>query len=820
MQLLVRRQPGQSSEPSLESVFSAKYPWVLRWALHFAQNDRAIAEDLVQETFVRILSIRDTLTDLENIEPLLFTHLRFAYLTERRRGRSYAFQSLSVADFDTLAIGLRASGYLDQIEMQNELRGILSFLLWRRRSAKFASIFLLRFFHGFVPEEIAAICLITRRAVDLGLLRAREELRRHHADPSEFRLIRRGSPPEIKPLPLALSSDDFANDLLKTIFSFPCGMCPSTAQWQRHYDALNQRPLEGDLLAHLVSCKACLDKVAWVCGTAPPNGRSMGEAMGPSRRSTRSNRNTTHEKDILARTYARARERKREVFTHHPAGLVIVVDGQVVAVRDISSPRAILRVETRSINSLEMVEVFSEQNLLMLMLPVSQHPPQSPPELRNEVAMSDGRSLSLTLRFTGEGALIEAVYADPNFAIEAADADIRSITDFHGDGRQIEESKHPRLVDEGDVIREARPPRRAFLRRLAGQAMRTGPLIPITVALVLAAAGTWTVTRSQREQTRITDILHDSTREERNQRITHGPGVIHQQVEIRDAAHTMRRDLYRDIDGRRRPKAGAIDNVERALREKLAEADLDWNDPLSASGFDNWHDHVSREPDHMERTGANLLTVTTTPTSGPVVREALTLRLTDLHPVSRSFVFRDREAIEVAELFYEVMPWGPSTEDQFESLSRLPVLPPSHRSPLPEMSGPLHLSENEISVAKLQVLLAVQELAADTERLQIDRRVSGVVVTGIVETEARKQEIAGRLRMIPNVVADIHSYRDFDARPDTSSASNTVQAISVVAGRSPLDDYCEAGRVSRDRCQQLGYRHCSHARSQQSNSAG
>jgi hypothetical protein len=116
------------------------------------------------------------------------------------------------------------------------------------------------------------------------------------------------------------------------------------------------------------------------------------------------------------------------------------------------------------------------------------------------------------------------------------------------------------------------------------------------------------------------------------------------------------------------------------------------------------------------------------------------------------------------------------------------------------------VSETELDIARLQVLLAVQELNADTERLQIDRGATAVAVTGIVETESRKSEIANRLRMIPHVAADIHSYRDFDGKPGVSFTSNTVQAMSVVAGKSPLDDYCEARELSRDGCQQLAYR--------------
>jgi len=170
--------PRENSKAALDSMFAAKYPWLLRWAMHFVQNDRAAAEDLVQDTFLRILSLHNEVSNLDDIKPLLYTHLRFAFLTERRRELSQTFLGFGAVDFDTFAITLctSESTSFNLIESQNELRKILAFLLWRRRSAKFASLFLLRFFHGFSPEEIASICLVSRHSVDLSLGYAREEL--------------------------------------------------------------------------------------------------------------------------------------------------------------------------------------------------------------------------------------------------------------------------------------------------------------------------------------------------------------------------------------------------------------------------------------------------------------------------------------------------------------------------------------------------------------------------------------------------------------------------------------------------------------------
>jgi len=46
-----------------ESVFGAKYQWLFQWAMHFSQNDRARAEDLVQDAFVQFVLSQSEIQD-------------------------------------------------------------------------------------------------------------------------------------------------------------------------------------------------------------------------------------------------------------------------------------------------------------------------------------------------------------------------------------------------------------------------------------------------------------------------------------------------------------------------------------------------------------------------------------------------------------------------------------------------------------------------------------------------------------------------------------------------------------------------------------
>jgi RNA polymerase sigma factor (sigma-70 family) len=798
-------RPSEDFERNLEGMFTAKYPWLLRWALHFAQNDPAAAEDLVQETFVRVLLLKDTLCDLDNIEPLLYTHLRYAYLTERRRGRNHSFQNLAAVDFDTFSISLRTTAAFDQIEVQNELRKILVFLLWRRRAAKFANMFLLRFFHEFSHEEIARICLVSRHAVDLALARAREELKAYVASPQQIRVLGRGQAPEYKPQNTAVPSDKFANDMMLEIFGSATGSYSSDYQLEQRYRTLTLRPLDNDLLAHLVGCRSCLDRITRVFKSTPPPSPLPRIPLGSIKRPSKTSTATRLERKSLARIFEQGKRRMRETYDHRPSDLLIALNAEVVAVRDISSPRAVLKVETRSAADLELIEIFSEQGLLLLMLPVNNHPPKSPPEIRREVQMSDDRLLTLCVRFTGEGALIEATYLDPHFAMDVNES--QALADLQEDDLDLEVRLTPELVQTlpSNDVRSPRQPGR-WRRFLDGARSLVGrrSFIPVAVSVVIAAI-IWIALNHSKQPMDPGALLRDTMRSEGRLRTAFGPGVVHQQVEIRAAGRALRRDIYRDLDRRRRPKPQPMDSDERILKAKLAEAQYDWEDPLSAANFEAWRDRTPRQHEEIERSGTDLLTVTTTASSGPVLRQSITVRLGDLHPVARILLFRDQETIQVAELSYEVVSWGPATEGWFESsLGKPSQAPPRAAVPLPTLHS-FEVTEDQLDMAELSVMIALQELHADTERLQQSRTRSGIVVTGIVESDTRKHEIFTRLHTIPHVAATIWSYRDIETKPHDELQNMNITAMSVAAEESPLDKYCEARHLARDRCRQSAH---------------
>jgi len=650
---MILGHPQKSVDLTPERMFASKYAWLLRWALHFVQNDRAAAEDLVQDTFVRILLSWDTLRNLDDLEPLLYSYLKYAHLDEQRRRRSYAFQSLSTVDSEALEISLKTSTLFEQIGIQNELRSILAFLLWRRRSAKFASIFLLRFFHGFFPEEIAAICLVSRHSVDLSLRYARAELKTYLLDSSRLQIPGRGRIPEFQFAKISVPAHEFVDDLRRQIFNGPREVCPSADELERRYNSFPRRSLDCDLLAHIVVCETCLERVTGNAGAPPPSARSVEDSFASARRS-KVHQQGVPSKARLARVFAYGKRWLREIFEHRLG----VASGFAIAVS-------------------------------------------------------------------------------------------------------------------------------------------------IIVAVGLFA---WMRMNQVQEQVHFHDSIENSVRAEAYIRKERGSGVVHQHLLIRTEGKTVQRDIYRDIEGRRRAKGDAPDRDEQILRAKLAEAGLDWSDPLSATRFKRWHDRLTHSSDRVQHVASsNLLVLTTTTGSGGVRSGSLTVRSDDFHPVALTLVLEDRQSIEVAELSYSTEPWNSINDSWFEPLvqpiSR--IKPHDTREPLP---APSSISESQIDLAWLSAFAAIQELHAEAERVEIFRDQDGVRVKGVVESEDRKQQIVARLRTIPHLIPDIVSYRELDQKPGLSSPIDAVATISVISEDSQLDKYCTAAQISRDECRQLAYR--------------
>jgi hypothetical protein len=204
-------------------------------------------------------------------------------------------------------------------------------------------------------------------------------------------------------------------------------------------------------------------------------------------------------------------------------------------------------------------------------------------------------------------------------------------------------------------------------------------------------------------------------------------GVVYQAVRITTPTRSVNRNIYRDLQGKRQLKRVNLNAKDEELKSALLQAGVDWDEPISAAGYQEWHDHQHVREDHISRTGAHLLRLTTEVPDGSVAEQSLTVRDTDFHPVRRTVSFRDSETVEIAELDFKILPWNAVDTSAFEpigSVETAGIPSPSRGLVLPSM--PERLTDGQLDETELSARLVLNNLHADTgEQIEIARTEQG-----------------------------------------------------------------------------------------------
>jgi hypothetical protein len=276
------------------------------------------------------------------------------------------------------------------------------------------------------------------------------------------------------------------------------------------------------------------------------------------------------------------------------------------------------------------------------------------------------------------------------------------------------------------------------------------------------------------------------------------PGVIYQKVKITSGGHSFDRAIYRDPEKKRRPRQQPLSPTDEQAKARLDRAGVSWDEPLSAVNYSAWRDSLPVRQDTVTRSGKNQLTlITSAGATGPVARETLTVRESDFHPIERTVEMRGEDTIEIAELNYDVMPWGAVNQDWFEPASGAASDASGVLStPLERHAHPA-VSSAELGLAELQARYTLHQLAADLGEpieVNIDRRnPATVTVSGIVSTAERKHELVAALDTIPHVSVRLQT--------EALAAANLAGRLSAASGRtetpaasrrSPIDDELRA----------------------------
>src|SRR6266571_1226779 len=418
-----------------EEVFLARYGKLRSWALQLTEHDRERAEDLVHDAYIQFTFAQPDLDAISNLNGYLYSLLRNLHLSQLRRSSGRQHRTISIVDYDSAEIGLRAADPRERIRLQDQLREVCKYACMRKETSKAGSVLILRFLHGYYPREIAQVMRCTREAVEERLRVARSEARQYLENPKSLRFLGPVSEPRAVATGLsgrphtseksqsagdgfARTVDEFLNELRRMIFDSRNGECLTRDQIESLYRD-SASGINHVTLAHTVSCPACLDELNRLLDLPALDERFPTDTLGTD---TRGRGGDGGGVDGGATGGGADRERQkcrkaaREVYEHKPAELCVSVNGYLMAAQKVGSELSEQSVSISIAEPIDFVEIFSEQEMRLLFLSVE---PNALHQRKARIALSDDRTLEATLDFDTSWPSLQVIYSDPSLASEA-----------------------------------------------------------------------------------------------------------------------------------------------------------------------------------------------------------------------------------------------------------------------------------------------------------------------------------------------------------------------------------------------------------------
>lgn len=423
---------GRPPVAAHEDVFLARYRALVLVALRVTDGNRAEAEDLVHEAFVRFTLVQPPLDDVRDLDAYLSRMLRNMYTSRIRRRVRAAETSLSILDYDSLDIGLHVMDASRQVEVRELLRAACEYGCLRRRSSKTGSIFLFRFFHGYLPGEIASLTRLSSAIVDALVFRARREVRAYVEHPDQVSFIDRpgshlvgeaaergrrrttpgeGSTPGTPPAGSNQPDGGIMDELRARMFRDPHERCWSKKTLRDMYSHRSAEALSRDDVADLVGCPTCLDAAGTLLGLPRRADRWPTDTLGPGSRGGPPGGAPSGAVDS-------ARRRARAVFEHRPRELCVAVNGFTLGTQTIGTDSSDLTLSVNLNEPIASIELLSEQSLCLAFLEVVP-PPEGNTRQRRRVDLSDGRYAEIEVTFASPWPSVRAAYCDPRPRLSA-----------------------------------------------------------------------------------------------------------------------------------------------------------------------------------------------------------------------------------------------------------------------------------------------------------------------------------------------------------------------------------------------------------------
>jgi DNA-directed RNA polymerase specialized sigma24 family protein len=407
------RTPGYTG--ATEQLLASYYSQLLKWGLVLTRGDEGKAEEIVQDFCLYFTLTKPDLSAVENLDGYLYTSLRHIYLSSLARASREAMRFLSVAEFDSFEFAIASDQSEDPLQIQNDLRRICGYTVWRKESSKSASYFILHFFHGYSRRETAELARLPISAIYNKLKIARSEIKSYLKDSGRMRLVNRSLPPEASLGWSLRSAPELFRELRSTIFDARHSECLPEQELLAEYQSRMPQPVECSLLAHVVSCARCLTLIDRHFRRPTLEDREPLDGIDSA--GIASDRAAAGSGGMDYRMILRSNHRRWGlVHEHRPEILSIAVDGKIIAFHEIRGRDNILSARVDRPERVQFVEVFSEQDLRLALLPVDDLPPEGMHVRTQHVALSDSRWLELSLIFDGMGLSSQVTYHDPAIA--------------------------------------------------------------------------------------------------------------------------------------------------------------------------------------------------------------------------------------------------------------------------------------------------------------------------------------------------------------------------------------------------------------------
>ncbi len=755
-----------------EELLELNYGKLRKWGAILTRGDGGMAQEIVHDLCLYFTVVKPDLSHVENLDGYLYTSLRHIYLSALARSSREAMQFVSVADFDSIQFALNSGTTDNLLDRQNELRRICSYAVWRKDTSKSASYFLLLFFHGYARREVAEIARLPIAAICNKLKVARAELTSHLEASGKLRIASRDVPPNPELRVGAVSSAELFQEFKEIIFSAKSSECLVEETLLAQYRTTIPKPIPCSLLSHIVSCDRCLSLLDRhfqrpASEDREPPESSWGAEDGNGFGSAAQGNHGFH---AMMSSIRRQRDR---IYEHRPRTLSIAINGKIAAFHDVQSERSTLASRAERPETVHFVEVFTDQQIRLALLPIEEFPPGGWHTHTQAVALSDGRRLELTVSFDGQGLHSEVTYLDPSLAAEILEeapedapfeiqsaAPLASLSAAHGQNAlasiagwvaRVFHAMRPRFALAWAVLLVAVLGGIGYLTYL----FRRTPLDARTIlnnSVSIEAANE----KGQAEHRVLRlDALDANGR-------TLWQGTVDDWDEqatgrtmrrLYNAQHRLLAAAWRGQIGENKlfeePVGGAVSQTDRSVAESGF-----WNLDVSARAFQGMASQdieIRAVGSDYELTGSGL-------SSGPFHLVSATLVLNRrLHPVGETLHMRsgyEFTEVRFVEASEEHLPAASVPQSRFEpsdleSRMHSNIFGPSARN---RIGNRLAATDPKLVQTEIAVLSRLSELGVDVGiPIEIRRTPSGRIrVAGTVTSEELKRQIVGALEDVPN----------------------------------------------------------------------